>query len=67
MRYDIETITTYFAGGPFYRDGDDHRAGERAQTLESYGREGFELKSTVTIPGGDGSTAVIDTLQRQRP
>ncbi|KAA9104513.1 hypothetical protein [Microbacterium rhizomatis] len=58
------TIQTTFPCG----DGDHYRlsqkVGERDQQLHDYGRHGYRLANTVTVPGTEFVT-VIDTLTRE--
>jgi len=64
MHYETETIATAFI------ETDSlyvvRRNEVRGQALRQYAREGFELKSTVTIVG-NGETTIVDTFQRSRP
>lgn len=57
----IETITTRID-----REDDGRtitRLETRAEELQSYGRSGFELASTVTVPSAEW-TIIIDTLTK---
>lgn len=57
----IETITTRVE-----RENDErtmNRLQTRADDLNSYGRSGYALASTITVPSGD-YTLIIDTLTK---
>jgi hypothetical protein len=57
----IETITTRIE-----RDSDERsiqRLQNRADDLSSYGRSGYTLSSTVTVPSGE-FTIIVDTLTK---
>ena len=57
----IETITTRIE-----RDSDERtiqRLQSRADDLNSYGRSGYALASTVTVPSGE-FTIIVDTLTK---
>ncbi len=57
----IETITTRVE-----REDDSRtiqRLQNRADDLNNYGRSGYELASTVTVPSGE-YTIIIDTLTK---
>lgn len=57
----IETITTRIE-----REDDSRtiqRLQNRADDLSSWGRSGYDLASTVTVPSGEW-TIIVDTLTR---
>ncbi|MBX3196452.1 MAG: hypothetical protein KF727_15310 [Microbacteriaceae bacterium] len=57
----IETITTRIE-----RDNDERtiqRLQNRGDELNSYGRSGYTLASTITVPSGE-YTVIVDTLTK---
>ncbi|MEO5536041.1 MAG: hypothetical protein ABIR17_13030 [Pseudolysinimonas sp.] len=57
----VETVTTRIE-----KDDDSRtvpRLEARHDTLSAYGRSGFQLASTITVPSG-GHTIIVDTLIR---
>lgn len=57
----IETITTRIE-----RDSDERtiqRLQNRADDLDGYGRSGYDLASTITVPSGE-YTIIVDTLTK---
>lgn len=57
----IETITTRIE-----RDSDERsiqRLQNRADDLNSYGRSGYTLASTIAVPSGE-FTIIVDTLTK---
>ncbi len=58
------TLTTTLPTSDEERGRLMRNVGERDQQLYEYGRSGYRLAASVTVPGGDVVT-VIDTLTRE--
>ncbi len=61
----IATLTTRLPGGELEGPRRMQKLTEREEDLRAHGRHGYQLRSSVVVPAGDGDVLLVDNMTRE--